>query len=105
VSASPLKPPIVVTPSPMLAAMIPAYLAKRREDVKTLRLHVDGAAFEPIRIMGHGLKGSGGSFGFMDITRIGGTLEEAAQRQDRDAILAATAELEEFLGRVQVAKA
>ena len=57
--------------------------------------------FEAIRSMGHRFKGSGGSFGFEQISRLGATLEELAKEADTEGIRRAEAELSDYLQRVE----
>lgn len=72
-----------------LNALIPAYLEDRREDLRTLRALLCRSDTPGIEIIGHKLKGSGGSYGFPAISSIGGAIEEAAGTGD----LAALAEM------------
>jgi hypothetical protein len=48
------------------------------------------------------MKGDGGGYGFDAISMMGDALEQAAAREDRDAIRRHTAELIDFLARVTV---
>jgi hypothetical protein len=48
------------------------------------------------------MRGDGGGYGFDAISMMGAALEQAAAREDRDAIRRFTAELIDFLARVTV---
>ncbi|MDO8910232.1 MAG: PAS domain S-box protein [Phenylobacterium sp.] len=69
-------------PSERLLARIPAYLDSCRQDVITMRDALDRADFEPVTILGHNMRGSGGGFGFQAITDFGAGLEQAAEDTD-----------------------
>ncbi|MFD3263764.1 PAS domain S-box protein [Phenylobacterium ferrooxidans] len=69
-------------PSERLLAQIPAYLDSCRQDVITMRDALDRADFEPVTILGHNMRGSGGGFGFQAITDFGAGLEQAAEDTD-----------------------
>jgi HPt (histidine-containing phosphotransfer) domain-containing protein len=85
-----------------LQDIVPIFLANRQKDVQTLRTALAQRDFETIRVLGHRMKGDGGGYGFGKITEIGGVMEPAAARQDHTVIERCTAELEDFLARVDV---
>ena len=58
--------------------------------------------WQQIQIIGHRMKGDGGGYGFDAISVMGAALEQAAAREDRDAIRRHTAELINFLACVKV---
>ena len=57
---------------------------------------------EEIQRTGHSLKGSGGGYGFDELTRIGAALEEAAADGDATSIAAELEVLADYLERVEV---
>ena len=65
-----------------LAARTPAYLANCRGDVDRLNAALDRDDYEPVSLIGHNLRGSGGGFGFPTITDIGAEIEQAADIAD-----------------------
>lgn len=85
-----------------LEDLVPEFLDNRRGDVESIRGAVANQDFETVRVLGHSMKGSGGGFGFDDITVIGAALEQAAKRQDSDAIRAGLEKLAAYLTRVKV---
>jgi HPt (histidine-containing phosphotransfer) domain-containing protein len=95
---------IEVRPSPMLAAIVPGYLQKRSDDVGLLRTHIRNHDFESVRVIGNGMRGSGGSFGFLEISRLGDVIEHAAQQRDEATLAVAATELESYLGRLTIVK-
>ncbi len=85
-----------------LEEIVPGFLENRRGDVQILKTALEQNDLAQIRIIGHRLKGDGGGYGFDTISMVGAGLEQAAAREDRNAIRRHTAELEEFLARVTV---
>ncbi len=84
-----------------LAALVPRYLANRAADVGRMRAALAGADFEAIRTAAHGMKGSGGGYGFPEISRLGAAMEEGARRRDAAAIVELVASLEACLARIE----
>ena len=85
-----------------LEGIIPGFLENRRRDVQTLETALQENNLAEIRTIGHRMKGDGGGYGFDAISMMGEALEQAAAREDRDAIRRQTAELIDFLARVTV---
>ena len=85
-----------------LEEIVPGFLENRRCDVQILETALEQNNLAQIRIIGHRLKGDGGGYGFDAISMVGAALEQAAAREDRDAIRRHTTELDEFLARVTV---
>jgi HPt (histidine-containing phosphotransfer) domain-containing protein len=87
---------------PDLEEIVPGFLENRRRDVQTLETALQQNNLTQIHIIGHRMKGDGGGYGFDAISTMGAALEQAAAREDRDAIRQHTAELADFLVRVTV---
>ena len=87
---------------PGLEDIVPGFLENRRRDVKTLETALQQNNLAQIHIIGHRMKGDGGGYGFDAISMMGDALEQAAAREDLDAIRRHTAELVDFLARVTV---
>ena len=85
-----------------LEDIIPGFLENRRRDVRTLETALQHNDLKTIRVIGHRMKGDGGGYGFDAISTIGDGMEQAAAREDRNAIQRHTAELADFLARVMV---
>lgn len=93
---------IVVHVDPDLADLIPGYLANRRKDVDAIRASLGRNDLELARVLGHGMKGSGGGYGFEAITEIGTVMEKAA-KEGRDAEIRLQVDLlEEYLNQVEI---
>jgi len=81
---------------------VPSYLANRLADVTALRARLDRDDLEPVRIAGHSMKGTGGGYGFDEITTIGAAIEQAARDGDRTALATQIDRLEDYLTRLEV---
>lgn len=76
----------VVQVSPDVAELVPRYLRNRRRDVVTIGEALVRGDFSTIATVGHGMKGTGGGYGFAAITEIGRHLEKAAVSGDAEAV-------------------
>ena len=85
-----------------LEELVPGFLENRRKDAATLARAVQTQDVKTVRLLGHRMKGDGGGYGFDAISIMGAALEQAAAREDRDAIRRHIAELADFLARVTV---
>src|ERR1700704_6458292 len=85
-----------------LEEIVPGFLENRRRDVQTLEASLQENNLAQIQLIGHRMRGDGGGYGFDAISLIGAALEQAAAREDRDAIRRHTVELIDFLARVTV---
>ena len=93
---------ITVSIDPGLEEIVPGFLENRRRDVQTLETALQENNLAQIHIIGHRMKGDGGGYGFDILSMIGAALEQAAAREDRDAIRRHIAEFIDFLARVTV---
>lgn len=85
-----------------LMPVVPGYLDGRRRDCAEIERLLASGNMESIKSLAHRIKGSGGSFGFDEISEIGEALELAAQAADAEGIRAAVDRLETYLARVSV---
>jgi HPt (histidine-containing phosphotransfer) domain-containing protein len=93
---------IVVMVDPDLEDLIPGFFEYRRNDIDSIDKALQNGDFETIRILGHGMKGAGGGYGFDRITEIGRAIETAAKLGERATIERYVAELAAYLDHVQV---
>ena len=93
---------IVIHADKDLEDLIPEFLDNRRSDVESIHGALANDDYETIRVLGHSMKGSGGGYGFDDITEIGGALEQAAKRKDNTAIGNELEKLASYLARIEV---
>jgi HPt (histidine-containing phosphotransfer) domain-containing protein len=93
---------IIVVADPDLADLIPGFIENRRHDISSLTAALEQGDYEAIRVLGHGMKGFGKSYGFAEITEIGSRLEQAAKERAAETITRDVEELATYLERVQV---
>jgi HPt (histidine-containing phosphotransfer) domain-containing protein len=93
---------IPVTVARDLEDLIPAFMARRREDVGKLREALDSADMETLRVTGHSMKGTGGGYGFQGLSEIGADIEAAAKEGRLDAVREGVERLADYLARVEI---
>jgi HPt (histidine-containing phosphotransfer) domain-containing protein len=93
---------IIVHVDPEIADLIPGFLENRRKDIKAMAEALKQGDFETIRVLGHSMKGAGGSYGFDGVTDIGKALEDAAKSTNAEEIRRSVGELAAYLARVEV---
>lgn len=82
--------------------IIPEYLESKREECVQLRELAEQGNFEGIRSIAHGMKGSGGCYGFPVISEIGTEMEIAAKAANQADVLVQVDALQSYMGRVEV---
>ena len=85
-----------------LEELVPVYLQRRANDVVAIREAIDAGDFETAKILGHSMKGSGGGYGFDDITEFGARIEQSAAEGDAGKTLEVVGLLEDYLGCVEI---
>jgi CheY-like chemotaxis protein len=96
------KDTILVRANPKFADLIPVFLQNCRKNAIAMLNALDRGDFETVEILGHGMRGAGGSYGFQAVTDIGAALEQAAESADTDASRKWVGELSRYLDRVEV---
>jgi len=97
-----IKDKTVVYIDPDIEELIPEFLKNISENAHEIKKLIVKEDMEAIRVIGHSMKGSGGSYGFDEITRIGRAIEEAAKAANKDEIVRFNDELVEYLSKVKV---
>jgi|GEM_PF-3593974 PAS domain S-box-containing protein len=92
----------VVYIDPDIEELIPEFLDNIRKNTDEIKELLANDDLEAIRVIGHSMKGSGGSYGFDEITRIGRAIEEAAKAGNKADIERLNEELIEYLSKVKV---
>ncbi len=85
----------------MLTGLLPQYFALCRRDLEHLQRALHDGIFDEIRIVGHNLKGSGGAYGFPELSQMGLEIEAASKTGDREALQRQIEGLADFLGAHQ----
>jgi HPt (histidine-containing phosphotransfer) domain-containing protein len=94
--------PIVVRVSPRIGDIVDRYLENLSREVGSLADALARGEFEHIRNVAHDLVGTGGSFGFEDMSLIDRSLESAALNQQCEQIELLIEDLAEYLSRVEI---
>jgi HPt (histidine-containing phosphotransfer) domain-containing protein len=92
---------IFVKIDPILAELVPEFLARCRQMVAELREAVEAGNLTVARRIGHSLYGSGGSYGFEEIGSLGREIERAARQGDADALRSLAERLDSHVARVR----
>ena len=79
------------------AEMQEMYINHTSKELKNIKENLDSAAFDSLRTFGHNLKGSGGMYGFNEITSRGAAIESAAINENLEDIRSHLDALEVFL--------
>jgi HPt (histidine-containing phosphotransfer) domain-containing protein len=94
--------PIAIEMPPGLEGIVPGYLASRRKEVPEMIDLLAASDFARLAVLGHNLKGSGGGYGFQDLTKLGAALEQSAKQMDTAGLRTQVADLGNYLDRVQL---
>jgi CheY-like chemotaxis protein len=87
---------------PSIAALRPRYLRNVEKDLNALRSAGAAEDYETLRRIGHNLNGTGGSFGFPQITEIGAVIERAAKEFQLNPIEVGIDRLAGYLEQVRI---
>ena len=79
------------------AEMQEMYINHTFKELKSIRENIQSTTFDSLRTFGHNIKGSGGMYGFNEITEMGATIESAAKDENMDQIKSNFDKLETFL--------
>lgn len=85
-----------------LRDLIPGYMENRRKDITEILTALDRDDFEIIRSLGHKIKGSGGGYGFDEITEIGRACEDAAKQSHAQKVREQVNRLQVYLDNVEI---
>ena len=79
------------------AEMQEMYINHTSKELKNIKENLDSVAFDSLRTFGHNIKGSGGMYGFNEITSRGAEIESAAMNENLEDIKSHLDALEVFL--------
>jgi PAS domain S-box-containing protein len=82
--------------------LVPNYLANVRQGMEKILTSGDSKDWETARRVGHQFKGTGESYGFPEITRIGLAVELAATAADEEGIRSQILALSSYLERLEI---
>lgn len=93
---------IVVQVDAEIKEAIPFFLELRKKNIAEIMTALHEKDYDQVKRLGHNIKGSGGSYGFDEVSRIGLDLETAALEKNDNAMRNLTDELEDYLARVEI---
>jgi HPt (histidine-containing phosphotransfer) domain-containing protein len=85
-----------------LEEIVPAFLEGRKKDTEIIKKLVLDKNFEELRSVGHKLKGTAGSYGFMGLSKIGAEIEDAAKVSNIEVLKKLSLEYENHMKQVEV---
>lgn len=85
-----------------LQALIPGFLKNRGKDLVELQSLINESKFEEIEKLAHRMKGSTGSYGFLEMSEVAARLENKAKDQNLNEIQQLIDLLKEILESTEV---
>ena len=82
--------------------LIPKFMTNRKKETAAMQQAVEAQDFETVRVISHGMKGAGGSYGFDRITELAAAIEQAAKTRDAAVIARELSLLTAYLDHVTV---
>ena len=79
------------------AEMQEMYIKHTSKELLSLMVDLETKSFDSLRTFGHNIKGSGGMYGFNEVTEIGAVIEVAAKNEDMALIKSNLNSLDSFL--------
>jgi len=85
-----------------LQELIPGYLVNREKDLLMYQQALEKDDFDSIALLGHSMKGSGGGYGFNDLSQIGRAIEKAAKSRDKESVRKSIIDLTAYLKKLEI---
>ena len=82
---------------PEFQKLICKYLDYLQDSLPSLRNNISIEDFDELRLYGHNLTGSGGSYGFDEIRKMGKKINLAAKAKDTELLIQLVGELENLI--------
>ena len=73
------------------------YIAHTSKELAKIQEDLDNVELDSLRTFGHNIKGSGGMYGFDEVTHLGTEIEASAKADNREKIKSLLTELSNFL--------
>ncbi len=96
---------IHIAAPPGIADLAPGYIARRKAEVGEMLSLLAAPDFARLARLAHDLKGTGGAYGFPELTSQGAAIEEAARQSDREALALRIGQLADYLSRIRIVEA
>ena len=94
--------PIVVVVDRNVEDLVPLFLAQRKADQSAMVTAIACSDFVALRKVGHGMAGSGASYGFDALTELGERIVEAARAADLPALAQLKSQFDDYMTRLVV---
>jgi HPt (histidine-containing phosphotransfer) domain-containing protein len=85
-----------------LQELVPGYLKSREKDLLMYQQALEEGDFDSIALLGHSMKGSGGGYGFNDLSQIGRAIEKAAKSRDKKSVRKSIIDLTAYLKKLEI---
>ena len=85
-----------------LEEIIPMFVDNRHKDIQEIRTHLENNDLTAIEVIAHKLAGNAGSYGFMDLSKIGADMEASCKTNDLDSIKAQFENYKNFMDNLVV---
>mgnify|MGYP001220436026 CR=1 FL=1 len=79
------------------AEMQEMYINHTFKELNNIKANLESTTFDSLRTFGHNIKGSGGMYGFSEITSMGAEIEAAAKEENLELIKSYFESLDKFL--------
>ncbi len=79
------------------AEMQEMYINHTYNELNKINKNLESVSFDSLRTFGHNIKGSGGMYGFNEITNMGAEIESAAKESNLETIKSNLETLHKFL--------
>jgi len=93
---------IIVKIDSDLEEIIPMFIDNRHKDLKELDESLSSNDLSSIEVIAHKLAGNAGSYGFMDLSKIGANLELACKEKNQENIEKFISEYKNFMAKLEV---
>lgn len=93
---------IIVEVDVDLEDLIPTYLSNLDKNLQKITDALGAGDFEQCRVLGHNMKGSGGGYGFHDLSRFGKQIEDAAKTSTGADIETTLGQIKDYLSRIEI---
>jgi len=85
-----------------LQDLVPGYLENRESDLLIYQQALEKGDFDSIAVLGHSMKGSGGGYGFKDLSQIGRAIEKAAKSKDKETVRKSIIDMTAYLKKLEI---
>ncbi len=93
---------IIVKIDSDLKEIVPMFIDNRHKDLSELDECLSNKNIQSIEVIAHKLAGNAGSYGFMDLGKIGASLEDACKANDLENIKKFILEYKDFMSKLEV---